>query len=134
MQERAQVGGEVGANGFFYNGGQFLPKTKLAKMSKRAQKELKEYTDKRQQVTPFEWATPEDISVRALYPLCSLAINGQTLLPLERIEQIAKGYGWGAGAAKEVQEQAQRWLNGERWVSQDEAPMFWWNEVKKVIK
>lgn len=137
-QARAAKGGEVGQNGYWYDGGQFLPQTKFAKMSKRGQKELATYTSKKQEVAPFDWQCPPDISKRSLWDLVKVAItispDGKTcsMISFERIAKLAAGMGWGTGAIEELTEQAQRWLNGERWISQDEAPFFWWNEVKKL--
>lgn len=135
---RAQKGGEVGNNGFWYEGGQFLPKTKLSKMTKRAQKEIKTYTSKKQEIAPYVWECPPDISVRSLWTLCQHAFtrnqsNQLVMMPAERIEQMCVGMGWGEKAAAEITAQAHRWVNGERWISQNEEPFFWWTEVKNAI-
>ena len=136
MQARAKVGGEIGINGFWYDGGQFLPNTRLATMSKRASKEVTTYTSRKQEIEPFVWECPPSIGVRSLWDLCNVAITFSetgkyAVVSQDRLDQIATGMGWGENADSELKEQAERWLAGERWISQDVAPFFWWAEVKK---
>ena len=99
MQKRAKAGGEVGKNGFWYDGGQFLPETMLGKMSKRSAKELKAYTSRKQEIEPFVWELPKNIGVRALWDLCNVAISvdgkNYAMISQERIDRLCSGMGWG---------------------------------------
>jgi hypothetical protein len=63
---RAKVGGEVGMNGFFYAGGQFLPTTSLPPMTK-SDKKAAAYISRKQEIAPYTWECPPSADVRSLY-------------------------------------------------------------------
>lgn len=54
MQARAKVGGEVGTNGEFYEGGKFLPTTEKPKGTPRRRGTGK------QEVEPYKWVVAEE--------------------------------------------------------------------------
>lgn len=55
MNRRAKIGGEIGINGEFYKGGQFLPSTKNPKRSKE---KCGCNSKKKQQYEPYKWSVP----------------------------------------------------------------------------
>ena len=63
---RAKAGGEIGVNGFFYAGGQFLPATSLPPMTKQ-DKKAKSYMARKQEIAPRTYQTPPSPDVRSLY-------------------------------------------------------------------
>lgn len=66
-QARAKKGGEIGANGEFYEGGKFIAKTEKPK----SQAEIRKAT-RRQNVYPYVWEVAPNIELVAIFP----SLNG----------------------------------------------------------
>lgn len=61
-QARAKKGGEIGANGEFYEGGKFIAKTERPK----SQAEIRQATRK-QEVAPYVWEVAPEIGWTAIF-------------------------------------------------------------------
>jgi hypothetical protein len=64
MQKRATSGGEIGMNGEFYQGGEFLPNTQLASQSKAEKKDA----TRKQNVEGYKWEVAPVAGMVAIYP------------------------------------------------------------------
>lgn len=65
MAHNAKTGGELGANGEFYAGGQFV--NTIAANDKRAAREAAKYMARKQEIAPYSWALPATPASRAIY-------------------------------------------------------------------
>lgn len=111
-QKRAQVGGEIGTNGEFYEGGKFLPSTQRpkGKPAKRG--------PRKQQIGPFEWVVAEE-GRRAIFGaiIGSVAQYIDRYNPAAGIMPFEPGcvfYGWDCHGIA-VAELCERYNRGERW-------------------
>jgi hypothetical protein len=66
-QARAKKGGEIGANGEFYEGGKFIAKTEKPK----SQAEIRKAT-RRQNTSPYVWEVAPNAELVAIFP----SLNG----------------------------------------------------------
>jgi hypothetical protein len=67
MQKRAKIGGEIGMNGEFYMGGEFLPNTQLASQGKADKKAA----TRKQNVEGYKWEVAPAPGLIAIYPQLS---------------------------------------------------------------
>jgi hypothetical protein len=64
MQKRATVGGEIGMNGEFYAGGEFLPNTQLASQHKDR---VKAVAERKQEFEPYKWSIAPSAGMKSIY-------------------------------------------------------------------
>ena len=110
-QRRAKPGGEYGANGEWYEGGQWIANTDHPKNNK------KKYTpSRRQEIAPWFYEVPPE-GKSSLYATwsgtwekCESGFRCRTDLPVDY---------WGEDYLKESEAMAQRWNSGERWIDGD---------------
>lgn len=62
-QARAKVGGEIGANGEWYEGGKFIATRDNAKRAAAERKAM----GRKWEIAPFEYATPPSPTARAIF-------------------------------------------------------------------
>jgi hypothetical protein len=112
-QKRAKVGGEVGTNGEFYEGGKFLPSTTQPKRAGSRPR-----GPRKQQIEPFVWVVAED-GRRAIFG----AIVGTQAQYIDRynpdagvmpFEPAVAHYGPDCFGVP-VAELCERYNRGERW-------------------
>lgn len=108
-QQRAKIGGEIGVNGEFYEGGKFLPSTEKPKG-----KPVKRGSGK-VEIEPYKWeVAPEGQRsiYRRLAGIYGKVINGVMVLD---INPVTLAY---CGDSEEwVKQLADRYNAGERWFS-----------------
>jgi hypothetical protein len=112
MQKRAKTGGEVGTNGEFYHGGEFLPTTELpsrhkGKVTPKARK---------QEWEPYKWSFAPIEGQFAIFPQLSGALG--------KYDHITKTFTVFApyvsqlpiDAQERAAELVRRYNAGERWI------------------
>lgn len=106
-QQRAKAGGEIGANGEFYEGGKFIATTDHAKRKSAAKR-----ATGRQQVEPGKWEVPPT-GMRSIYSrwsgLWSNAGSGRVML-----NPSANADYWGADQLQQAAAWAAKYNAGER--------------------
>ena len=117
-QQRAKVGGEVGTNGEWYNGGEFLPSTQLPKMTKTAKRK----SSGKRQIAPYKWevAPAEMDNPIALYSLLAgtwMDLDNKPFIPLCNSQGVDPA---------NVQTLIDRYLAGEKWIES--------SELAKILK
>ena len=124
-QRRAHKGGEVGANGEFYEGGKFIATTDHAKGKPKPN------GGGRQEIEPYKWETPPEPGMRSLWR----AIGPGVFVGLNRATGkwglIASDTTWGyyfdhdadliARAKAHYLNMIARYEAGERWIKPEEA-------------
>lgn len=111
---RAQKGGEMGINGLWYKGGQFLPSTALGKMA--SQMRIKK--SGKQEIAPYVWEVAPQENMRSIYNLVEVAskwVDGKWQQELELIdnEQTLNYFHIDTEATQKL---IDLWNSGERWV------------------
>lgn len=110
---RAKQGGEYGANGEFYKGGQFL-NTVAENPKKEGSKPKRKKTGKRE-VAPYTWEVQPTPEARSIYTMLAGVYGrvegGQMVLNIN--PQTLSYYG---DEQAEIEALANRWNNGERWI------------------
>lgn len=107
-QQRAKAGGEIGANGEFYEGGKFIATTDHAKRKAAAKR-----ATGRQQVAPGNWEVPPT-GMRSLYARWSgLWVNGGNGTVM--LNPGANADYFGADQLQQAADAATKYNNGERW-------------------
>ena len=113
-QRRAKIGGEVGTNGIFYHGGEFLPSTTLLPLGKTARKPA---TGKRE-IEPYKWEVqpyPEARSVyRAFAGLVGCVRDGVAILRTD--DQLPQSLAYLQMTLAEAQDLIDRYNAGQRWM------------------
>lgn len=66
MQPRAKPGGEIGANGEWYEGGKFIATTDHAKSNRKSKKGTG-----RQEIEPYKWEIPSEPGLRSIWQAMS---------------------------------------------------------------
>lgn len=110
-QKRAQKGGEYGINGFWYNGGQYLPNTQLNPMGKS-----ETVKGKKQEVAPYKWEVAPSANHHSIYRIISLiCVNDNGKLTLNpRLNP--EGMGWKNEDLSGFNTLVEMYNSGERWV------------------
>ncbi len=114
---RATKGGEYGKNGEWYNGGEFLPSTELEKQAKLAKLQKKV---RRVEIARREWVDEIEgkKSIYQTYGGIFLQFNWNTGFATTLLnEQKIAHYNV---TEERVQKLADRYNNGERWMSREE--------------
>ena len=110
-QKRARPGGEVGANGEFYEGGKFIATTDHAKGKKRAGK-----GSGRVEVENYTWVPSRD-GFRPLYGrLAGIEVRDRATGRFSFNEGL-RGDDATAGAITQRRADIAAWNEGKRWVS-----------------
>jgi len=106
-QARAKVGGEIGANGEFYEGGKFIATVNRAKGSKPS-------ATRRQQVSLGVWEVPPSDKRGSCFAIASgivkydRSVGRFNLSGTDDAETLKKNF-------PEAFDMAERYNNGERW-------------------
>lgn len=111
-QQRAKVGGEVGTNGEWYNGGEFLPSTQLPKTTKTA----KRNGSGKREIAPYKWevAPVEMDNPIALYSLLAgswMTRDNKPFVPFCNSQNVNPA---------NVQTLIDRYLADEKWIEASE--------------
>lgn len=122
---RAKAGGEIGANGEHYAGGQFIAtsETTVKGMTRSARAQARRRSS-RVQIEPRVYAVAPDDSMRAIFVgvgyHLQLLPNGE-LAPYEpAIEGLARVWHTTPEAVRTMaQDEADRYNRGERWIKRD---------------
>lgn len=113
---QAKTGGQVGLNGEFYKGGQFLPSTTLPKMQQG--KIVEKPT--RQEVAPYVWELTPEPGLKSIYrmirPFVTVNTDG-TLSPLQKQQP----FDWYGVEKEQVKNLCERWNDGETWIDESES-------------
>ena len=116
MAHHAKVGGEIGANGEAYKGGQFV--NTIPENEKRSAAERKRaaaYMARRQEIAPGLWACPPSPTARAIFGqlagVCRLDRAANTFGPVP--EQYRAYVGAEGAAVLDAHRAA--YARGERW-------------------
>lgn len=109
-QSRAPKGGAVGTNGEFYEGGKFLPSTKLPKRSAPAKKR----GTGRCQYEPYKWTVPPVEGWRPIYGEFGTTLIMRDGVAVPHDSDRALAY---CGVTREhAQRIADQWNAGMRWM------------------
>ncbi len=106
-QARAKVGGEVGTNGEFYEGGKFLPSTQKAKGTPR-KKGLRKV-----EIEPYVWVVPTDDRRSIFNMLAGIwakHVNGRFVVSYSPVTLAYYN-----GNPDKIQKLAEMYNAGERW-------------------
>lgn len=115
---RATAGGQVGVNGDFYRGGEFLPSTDAAKGTwRREQAKIQKEMARKVQVAFGEWTTRPSLDVKAIFSLAGVYANFNGATPVA----IAAACEYAKVDASKVQAWLDRWIAGERWMPATES-------------
>ncbi len=110
-QRRASAGGEIGANGEFYNGGEFIATTEAAK--KAADAKIAKHMGRKQEVEPYKWELPTSETARTINIFMGVFLKQDRSTGLASVVSYngpMEGFGYSAD------ELAALWNNGQRWV------------------
>lgn len=110
IDTRAKVGGEVGMNGEWYKGGQFLPSTMLPKGT---QKKNKKGSGK-QEVAPYDWQVAPADNLHSIYKSVDVLVNidnGEMIITAS--QQTLNYY---EVDVDNLQSLVDLWNDGERWI------------------
>ena len=111
-QKRAKVGGEVGMNGEFYSGGEFLPNTEL----RSQHKEKSKAGSKKQQIEPYVWVVPPADHLRSIYGyIAGIFGNVDRNTGKLRINCSDQTINYYKADRVVVEELVAQYNNGERW-------------------
>jgi hypothetical protein len=110
-QKRAQVGGETGTNGEFYEGGKFLPSTSHPKRRGSAPK-----VARKQEIEPYTWVVAADPALRSLFAEISGIFgkydHASKTFAFDCSDQTMAFYGFDEAACRDL---IGRFNRGERW-------------------
>lgn len=107
MQQRAQVGGQVGANGEWYEGGKFIATVDNPKGKSKGAK-----PSRKQQYEPYKWDVAPEQGQRAIFDVMSgFAILNRSTMQCTRHAHANSGY-WGYTSDELIA----KWNSGIRWV------------------
>ena len=113
---RAQAGGEVGINGLWYKGGQFLPSTTLSKMARQT----KVGSSGKQEIAPYKWEVAPKENMRSIYTLTKPGVASrwaqdkwQEELELVDDEKVLNHFKIDRDATRVL---IDLWNGGERWI------------------
>ena len=117
MQARAKIGGEVGTNGEFYEGGKFLPSTERPKRTGRSKG-----TGKRE-IEPYVWVVAPSENHRSIFRAIAGVFGRyddltKTLVFAASDQTLAF---YAANVAK-IHDLIARFNAGERWCTREELP------------
>ena len=112
IKTRAKKGGELGMNGEYYKGGQFLPSTILPKMTLKK----KSKGSGKQEIAPYKWEVAPNENLRSIYKLIEtfIRIDGKTKKMIIRVSQQTIDY-YDIDVNK-LQELVDLYNSGERWI------------------
>lgn len=117
MAHHAKVGGEIGANGEAYKGGQFV--NTIPENAKRAAADRKRaaaYMARRQEIAPREWALPPSETARAIFGqlagVCRLDYRTNTFgeVPEQYRAYIGESHAATLDALREAYNRGARWF------------------------
>ena len=109
--KRAKKGGEIGANGEFYEGGKFIattdrPKTEGSKPKGTGKEEI----------APYKWEVPPE-GMRSIFARWKGLWGWDRATGKATRHPTANPEYWGADVLEEAAQWAERWNNGERWAA-----------------
>lgn len=115
-QIRAKKGGEYGANGEFYQGGEFLPSSAFTvKGEFSSNRKAQQWKPRKMEIAPYKWELqPEENSISIYATIAGVfgkVINGK--FEINTNEQTLSYF---QKTIEEIEELAARWNNGERWM------------------
>lgn len=113
MQQRAQVGGQTGANGEWYEGGKFIATTEQPKG-----KPAKTTATRKEQYEPYKWAVAPEQGQRPIYAIAGVWTKTNRTGQMEFVanEKTVAHYGDTFQGYK-ITELIEMWNNGVRWVT-----------------
>jgi len=114
--DQAKAGGEIGMNGEFYQGGQFMPNSKTTIKGATGTSERRKGTGK-QEIEPYVWEVPPTATAKAIKTAMTIAMpiwEGRKVVGFKRFEPAIKHYGemfngW------HIDELIEMYNNGQRW-------------------
>ncbi len=112
-QNRAKAGGEVGMNGMHYPGGTFLPNTTLDKGTPKAR--VKPVKLGKRQVAPYVWEIQPFENATAIYG-AYVGVFVNVIDGTMVVNCSDQTLGYYQKTREEVQQFADRWNSGERWM------------------
>lgn len=116
-QHRAKKGGEVGQNGEFYEGGKFLPSTRLPKQSPTARTKA----TKRMEYEPNKWGHAPEEGQRTVWGRIREFVdhgnlkNGKAKIAAHFLEEGHPAIPYYFGTKKNLDKFIRLWNKGERW-------------------
>jgi len=109
MKRQAKTGGEIGANGELYKGGQFI-----AESDKTLKGSTKRKPPKKQEIAPYKWEVAPEEGLQSIFTqityYCKWADGYDSTF--EVIPGIVKSNN---ADLEQIQDLVNRWNNGERW-------------------
>lgn len=105
----ATKGGQIGQNGEFYQGGQFLPNTELPKRGGKKNP----LATKKQQIAPYVWAVAPNGEMSIFSTIQAFVkIQNDTMT----ITASAETLNYFKADRADLQAKVDRWNNGDRWL------------------
>lgn len=109
-QARAKKGGEIGANGEFYEGGKFIARTEKAKSQKEAYR-----ATRKQNVAPYVWEVAPEAGLVAIFPsLSGVEIFNRETGAFQFNSDLCGGFGTPEAIASR-QHRIAAFNSGKRW-------------------
>ena len=112
---RAKAGGEVGMNGDFYLGGEFLPSTDAPKGTYSSKDKCKAATRK-QEIAPYVWEVPPAGMWSLLQTYGQVWAWNQDRTQTIGIANVSVEY-FGAEYLSKAAAAAEMWNSGQRWIA-----------------
>jgi len=125
MEPRAKAGGQVGKNGEWYEGGQFLPSSETTEKGQNSRaKTAGQNKPRKQEIAPYKWELSDR---QAIWPKCGVGAYTRFIKTGYSKETGSQGYletvedtNFWLETPVEIQEQVRelvsRWNAGERWM------------------
>lgn len=111
-QRRAKSGGEVGINGYHYNGGEFLPSTQLPP---KPQRQSKPGTGK-QEIANYTWEVPPTPEHKSIFTRIAGKVAGWKVWNQElQFVGTENSLAYVGLTREEAEDLINRWNSGERW-------------------
>lgn len=111
-QQRARKGGEVGMNGSFYQGGEFLPSTQLPPMPKAA----KQTGTGKQEIANYVWEVPPTPDHKSIFTRIAGKVAGWKVWNQElHFVGTENSLAYTGLSRDEAEDLIAIWNRGERW-------------------
>lgn len=114
MQKRAKIGGEIGANGEWYDGGKFIATTERPKGNVSCSAKAQQY-----QYEPRKWSVPPTQDARPILMIVGRHAapiwEGRTYTKITLYAPYLESQGTDEAFGHKVQDLVDAWNRGERW-------------------
>ena len=114
MKTRAQAGGEIGINGEYYKGGQFLPSSPMT--IKGEVKNTNGQGTRKEEIAPYVWEIAPAYNLRSIYTWIAGTVASWKVWQVELELSNLDALNYVGLTEEEANELVEKWNAGYRWI------------------